>query len=56
MKLRHPGSHQKVADELNLKMDDPFTRVVIATFYWYDVAQYLKQQLKLAEAKNHGQG
>lgn len=39
-------SHQEVADELNLRMDDPFTRVAVAALYWCALAQYWKELAK----------
>jgi hypothetical protein len=35
-----PQSHQAVADEMNLDMRDPFTRVIVAALYWRAVAEY----------------
>lgn len=44
--VRTYKSHQELADDLGLRMDDPFTRVCIAVLYWHAQALYWRQKAK----------
>ncbi len=44
--VRPYKSHQALADDLGLRMDDPFTRVCIAAMYWHAKAVYWQQKAK----------
>lgn len=39
-----PASHQAIADEWNLDMRDPFTRMFAAAIYWQERAWYWQRK------------